>query len=233
MLSARGVCQEEVFAQSCSHGSLLALEMRKAPLPWEPGLCCWAAALGRMGVCKAQCKSVPCPCPAVMLPFGFRSELHHESRCSAAAFPLAVTLQGAALSTLVLPLLHELCAPSSLCSSVVSLEVETWGDLWAVRVGVGPQSLCPWEGCAGLFPACGAGVWHGAASVGPAAALSHPAVLIFADVYGGSCSTRKKVEITFVEPITGHCPIPMGCEMPQMGLCCLQQPEVLLFLGTP
>lgn len=37
MLSARGVCQEEVFAQSCSHGSLLALEMRKAPLPWEPG----------------------------------------------------------------------------------------------------------------------------------------------------------------------------------------------------
>lgn len=37
MLSARGVCQEEVFAQSCSHGSLLALEMRKAPPPWEPG----------------------------------------------------------------------------------------------------------------------------------------------------------------------------------------------------
>lgn len=48
MLSARGVCQEEVFAQSCSQGTFLALEMRKASLPWELGQCCWVAALGTM-----------------------------------------------------------------------------------------------------------------------------------------------------------------------------------------
>lgn len=80
-----------------------------------------------------------------------------------------------------------------------------------------------------LFPACSAGVWHGAAPVCPAAALSHPAVLIFAGVYGGSCSMRKKVEITFVELITGHHPVPMGCKMPQMGLCCLQQQRYCSF----
>lgn len=44
---------------------------------------------------------------------------------------------------LCFPCLHELCAPSSICSSVVTLEVEMWGSLWAVQVGAGPQTLCP------------------------------------------------------------------------------------------